>query len=112
MRREPVLVPDVPKQLVMSSLVAGPSAICFSKTGLSETGPSAINSSKTGPLEIAPLAIGLAGIGLNDHELVHEVVGIIDEPAAENHEAVEWANWAAEFFRDAVEFELAAVLVL
>ncbi len=72
----------------MSFLVAGPSAIYFSKTALSETGLS----------EIAPSAIDLSGTGLNDRELAHEVEGIIDEPAVENHEAVEQANWAAEFF--------------
>ncbi len=92
------MVPNVPKQLVTGSLVAGPLAICFSKTGLLETGPSAIGSSKTGPSEIDLLAIGRSGTGLNDHELAHEVAGIIDEPAVKNHEAVERASWAVEFF--------------
>ncbi len=56
--------------------------------------------------------IDFSGTGLNDCELAHEAEGIIDEPVVENHEAVERASWAAEFFRGVVEFKLAVVLAL
>ncbi len=51
-------------------------------------------------------------IGLNDHELVHEVEETVDKLAAENCEAVEWADWAAGFFQDVAGFFLEAALSL
>ncbi len=49
---------------------------------------------------------------LNDHELVHEAEGTVDEWAVENHEAAGLADWAAKFFQDVAELQAALSLVL
>ncbi len=49
---------------------------------------------------------------LNDHELVHEAEGTVDELAAKNREAVKQAGWAAESFQDIAELEVALSLAL
>ncbi len=49
---------------------------------------------------------------LNGLELIHEPEETVNELVFKNHEAVEWAKRAAEFFQDAAESELVAVLAL
>ncbi len=97
MQRELVIIPGIAKR---------------SATGFLVTDLSVIGSLKTDPSETGPSVTGLSGTGLNDHELVHEAEGIVDEPAVKNCRVAEWANWAAEFFRDTVEFESVVAPVL
>ncbi len=78
MRRELVFVPDNAKWSATGLLVLSLLVIDLMEIGLSVIDP----------LET----------GLNDHELIHEVEGTVDEPAVKNREVAEWANWAAGFF--------------
>ncbi len=97
-----MFVPNVAKQSVTDLLVTGFLAI----------GPLGTALSAIGPLETALSEIDPSETGLNDHELVHEVEGTVDEPAVKNHKVAEQADWAAGFFLDDVELKAAVALAL
>ncbi len=77
MRQELVFVPNIAKRSATGLLVIGLLVIDPSEIGLS------VIPSET---------------GLNDHELIHEVEGTVDEPAVKNCKVAEQADWVAGFF--------------